>query len=316
MICALATAAAARGEEPRLETRVFTGERTAGRHMSTPVEASAPFSAVAVRWEGDGDPEAIRIRVRVSADATTWTAWQDVAMSGDVPVPSGLVTFDAPARYAQYELVAPSAAAGARSVTLSFIDPGTAPPAEPRERFLALAVNAPQIVSRTAWGCPDRQTSPLWPPRSTTVTHAIVHHTATRSDATDWAAEVRSVWTWHTKSNGWGDIGYNYLVDPNGTIYEGRAGGPGIIGAHFSCMNHNTVGVALLGTYSTAKPTAAARAALVRLLAWLAEQNRIDPKAVTFHGSSGLQLSTISGHRDGNISPNKCGGTTCPGDTL
>ncbi|HEX8619506.1 MAG TPA: N-acetylmuramoyl-L-alanine amidase [Thermoanaerobaculia bacterium] len=255
------------------------------------------------------------MRVRVSPDRVTWSPWQEVLLSHDAPVPSGLATFAMTARFAQYAVTA-NQTGSSGTVELSFVDPGPTPRQNPRERFLALGVAAPPVVSRTSWGCPEGQNSPRWPRQATTVTHAIVHHTATPSAGRDWAAEVRSIWKWHSSSNGWGDVGYNFLIDPNGTIYEGRAGGAGTIGAHFSCMNANTVGVALIGTYSVEKPTAAARASLVRLLAWLAEQNAIDPKAVRYHASSQLQLSTISGHRDGNLAPHKCGGSTCPGDTV
>src|SRR5437016_1926200 len=76
--------------------------------------------------------------------------------------------------------------------------------------------------------------------------------------ATDWAAVVRSIWVLHVQGNGWNDIGYNYLIDPNGVLYEGRGGGDGVMGAHFSCVNSGTMGVALLGTFSVVPAPAAA----------------------------------------------------------
>ena len=148
------------------------------------------------------------------------------------------------------------------------------------------------------------------------MTHVVVHHTAGANAVPDWPTEVRSIWYLHTFTNGWGDIGYNYLIDPNGVIYEGRAGGSYVIGAHFSCRNTNTAGIALLGTYSNVAPTNAALASLERLLAEICRRNGIDPTAFAYHGPSALNLPTIIGHRDGNSSPVTCSKTECPGDVL
>jgi hypothetical protein len=125
---------------------------------------------------------------------------------------------------------------------------------------------------------------------------------------------VRAIWRYHTVNNGWGDIGYNYLIDPTGVIYEGRAGGDGAIGAHFSCVNSNTMGISLIGTYTTASPSSAMMTALERLLADKVNALQVDPDSSSYHAPSQLNLNHISGHRDGNNSPTGCGATTCPGD--
>ena len=140
-----------------------------------------------------------------------------------------------------------------------------------------LAVSKPSIITRTQWGCPDGQDSPQWPAQYTTVSHLIVHHSGTPNTDTDWAARVRQILYYHRDSNGWGDIGYNYLIDPNGVIYEGRAGGDNVIGAHFSCMNGGTMGVCLLGTYEYVQPTQAAIESLENLLAWKCDQRNLNP---------------------------------------
>ena len=126
---------------------------------------------------------------------------------------------------------------------------------------IATTITKPAVVSRTSWGCPDGQGSG-WTPQYTTVTHLIVHHSATANTSSDWAATVRSIWNFHTNDRGWGDVGYNYLIDPNGVIYEGRAGGDNVIGAHFSCQNGGTMGVCMLGTFTSVSPTAAALSSL------------------------------------------------------
>jgi hypothetical protein len=113
-----------------------------------------------------------------------------------------------------------------------------------------------------------------------------------------------------------GDIGYNYLIDPNGIIYEGRAGGDNVIGAHFSCQNGGTMGVCMLGSFTNVPPTTAALTSLKRILAWKADQRGIDPLASVYHSGTRLTLPTICGHRDGNASTNTCTTTTCPGGAL
>jgi hypothetical protein len=179
------------------------------------------------------------------------------------------------------------------------------------------SVARPPIITRTAWGCPDGQSS-RWTPQYTTVTHLIVHHSATANSSSDWAAVVRGIWNYHTFTQGWGDIGYNYLIDPNGVVYEGRGGGDNVIGAHFSCQNGGTMGVCLLGSFTNVSPTPSALNGLKQLLAWKAEQRGLDPLGSSYHSGTRLTIPNISGHRHGNPAyPDRaCTSTTCPGDNL
>jgi uncharacterized repeat protein (TIGR01451 family) len=180
-----------------------------------------------------------------------------------------------------------------------------------------LTLSKPIIISRTDWGCPDGENSPEWEWKYTNVSHLILHHSATSNTNTDWGAHVLQIFYYHRDHNGWGDIGYNYLIDPNGVIYEGRAGGDNVIGAHFSCMNGGTMGVCLLGTFESIELTQAALNSLVDLLAWSCDQHELDPLATAYHISSQLTLPRICGHKDGNSSTAGCpSGTACPGAQL
>ncbi len=176
------------------------------------------------------------------------------------------------------------------------------------------------IVTRTEWGCPDGQDSPRGEPSYTTVTHIVLHHTATSNDAPRWDAVVRSIWNFHVFANSWKDIGYNYLIDPDGIIYEGRAGGDDVVGAHFICANQHTMGVALIGTFNTTEPSVSALNALENLLAWKCDQSGIDPIGSSWHPQTRLILNHILGHLDGNPAPPEsvaCPGfTQCPGEKL
>jgi flagellar hook assembly protein FlgD len=184
------------------------------------------------------------------------------------------------------------------------------------------AVGSPGIIPRTAWAGPSptayrRKVAPSY---ADAVRFAVVHHTAGASPATpeQSAAMVRAIAVYHVQANGWNDIGYNFLVDRFGQIFEGRYGGIDrpVVGAHAEGFNTGSVGVALIGTYSGAAPSAAAQSALVRLLAWRLDLAHVDPLAKLTYASGGnaeyragrsVALRVISGHRD-------TGFTSCPGD--
>ena len=183
------------------------------------------------------------------------------------------------------------------------------------------ATPEPAIVPRAAWGADERirRGDPSYAPR---IRFAIVHHTAgrnayTRSEA---AAIVKGIQLYHVRGNGWNDIGYNFLVDRFGTVYEGRYGGvdKAVVGAHARGFNTGSVGVAVLGTYSGGAPTKAAQSALTALLAWRLDVAHVDAVAFANVISGGSEryaanipvlLRAISGHRD-------TGFTECPGGAL
>ena len=170
----------------------------------------------------------------------------------------------------------------------------------------------PPVVTRTEWECPDGQITTHGSLSYTTVTHLIVHHTAmgVEEPSSDWPALVRSIWNFHILERGWADISYNYLIDPNGVIYEGRSGGDNVMGAHFSGVNAGTMAVALLGDFTAEAPTTYALNSLKEILAWKCDQCGLDPEGRSLHEASQLILNTISGHRDGPKA------TECPGETL
>ena len=180
---------------------------------------------------------------------------------------------------------------------------------------------SPPLISRAAWSANEaiRRAGPSY---ARNLQLAVVHHTAGTNSytAAQSAAIVRGIEVYHVKGNGWNDIGYNFLVDKYGQVFEGRYGGvdKNVIGAHAEGFNTGSVGVALIGTYQTTAPTAAEKTALVNLLAWRLDIAHVDPLSTLTFASGGnprfpagtpVFLRAVSGHRD-------TGFTTCPGAVL
>ncbi|WP_225831021.1 peptidoglycan recognition protein [Streptomyces sp. NK08204] len=182
----------------------------------------------------------------------------------------------------------------------------------------------PRIVPRSVWlDSTARRTQP--PPRyDDRVTAVFIHHTDSPNgyDCADAPRIIRYLYTGQTGARHWDDIGYNFLVDRCGTIYEGRAGGVErpVTGAHTQGFNHRTAGIAALGTFTAGVPVPRAMTdAIAALAAWKLGLADIDPRAhvrlVSSNGLSRYQAGTtvtlpaVAGHNDGFM-------TTCPGAAL
>ncbi len=195
--------------------------------------------------------------------------------------------------------------------------------------------SAQPIVTRDDWGANpaswdntssaniDSAARFVWNPVYYGVTRLVVHHTATVPNASNPAASVRAIYLYHSYIRGWGDIGYNFLIDQNGTIYQGKLGGDGTQGYHaFGAANRISVGISLIGDFTTTVPPPKQRAALIKLLA----------EKAAFYGFS-LKYSdggtakwrdssyTVFGHRtayiwNSGLSRWDSEQTACPGNTF
>jgi N-acetylmuramoyl-L-alanine amidase len=195
--------------------------------------------------------------------------------------------------------------------------PGTEPA---RAGVATAATTQPRIVSRAGWGA-DESIRRAAPSYSDTVKAAFVHHTVQTNSysPSESAALIRSDYLYHVKTRGWNDIGYNFVVDRYGRVFEGRYGGitRAVLGAHAGGFNTDSTGVALLGTFTTTPPTGPMVAALERLLAWKLDLTHVDPQGLTVLTSAGganvrypagrrVVVHTILGHGSTSY-------TTCPG---
>jgi len=293
--------------------------RTEDTKVSMRTRTAAGWSAWrAVEQSGDG-PDATSSEYRPGGRAYSDGQWLD-AGTADVQV-----RVDPPAATAGAEAAqAATAAVAANGLEAHMITPDlTATPGTegPRAGVATAATTRPRIISRAAWGANEsiRRANPDY---SDTVKAAFVHHTVQSNSypPSESAALIRSDYLYHVRTRGWNDIGYNFLVDRYGRVFEGRYGGVtrAVLGAHAGGFNTNSTGVALLGTFTSARPTTPMLAALHRLLAWKLDLTHVDPRGHTVLRSAGgantrypagrrVVVNTILGHRSTSY-------TTCPGN--
>ena len=126
---------------------------------------------------------------------------------------------------------------------------------------------------------------------------------------------MRGIYAYHVRTNGWNDIGYNFLIDRCGHVFEGRYGGitKPVVGAHARGFNTGSAGIAMIGTFTSAPPTRAARRSLRELIAWRLDlATSIPPRGLLMMTATGnerfpagarLRLRAVSGHRDTGARP-------------
>jgi N-acetylmuramoyl-L-alanine amidase len=267
------------------------------------------FNMVGLHWQGSGVPS---FRVRGVADR--WSRWYvaDDDWGRDGAWRKGQLEWTGAATAIQYRTHGRVTKLRAYFVNSTVEDVPL--------RRLSIA-NSPPIIPRSGWQA-DESIRRAAPHYATSLSFALVHHTVNSNNYTpaQSAAIVRGIEVYHVKGNGWDDIGYNFLVDKYGQVFEGRYGGVerNVIGAHSQGFNTGSVGVAVIGTFDKTGIPAAAESALEQLLSWRLDIAHIDPLSTLTVPSRGnsrfpsgipVFLRAISGHRDTYF-------TDCPGDSL
>ncbi|MCX5380577.1 peptidoglycan recognition protein [Streptomyces sp. NBC_00091] len=311
----LLVALAAVGDRPAGPPPPRGVTRTSAGAAAVLEDARTPFSMLAVTAPAGRGAQGGTYRVRARARASgAWSPW--------TVVEAGEPWWAGPS--AGVEVRADGA--GARlpaGLRLDLVDPGPGPAAgaEPAAYAVAGTAARPRIVPRAGWGAVENPGDPTVYGRE--VKAVFLHHTAQSNDydCADSPAVVRGLQALHQRVNGWKDLGYNYVVDKCGTVFEGRAGGSGrpVTGAHTLGFNNDTLGVAVIGRYSDREAEPAATAAVARLAAWALGRYGYDPAGtVTLTASidngrsragERVTVERISGHRDVFT-------TECPGTAL
>jgi hypothetical protein len=292
----------------------------AGQRTLAATAPPARFDLVGIHWQGSGS-----VQFRTRSVTGRWSGWHDAAPEAEDRPDAGTTER---ARAGRWQLGNPwwvgdsnrieyrlrGKVSRLRAHFVRSPDAGVPP------RTLQRA-GSPVIVPRSGWNA-DEKIRRGTPAYASNLRLAIVHHTAGGNGytAAQAPAIVRAIQLYHVKGNGWNDIGYNFLVDRFGTVYEGRFGGltRNVVGAHAEGFNTGSVGVAVLGEYSSLTVSGSAKDAVARLLAWRLDLAHVDPGSTQSFISGGnarfpsglpVFLRTVSGHRD-------TGFTDCPGTAL
>src|SRR5699024_542187 len=272
------------------------------------------FSMLGVTWDSGLSEDASEALVEVRwRSEGKWSDWTELHMDPQ-PVQDGRAGTEprwvGKSDAAQVRVLSESKTKP-KGLQLVTIDPGKSPELEPA----AAGVSQPKIIKRSSWGAkPKRNCSS---PIRAKLKGAVVHHTAGSNSYTKAQSRgiVKSAQAYHMQGRGWCDIGYNFLVDKYGQVFEGRAGGvtksgkiikQNVRGAHAGGfqVNTNTMGVSLIGSFGKSKHTKAMRKSLLQLISWRFQQNKLLAKGKITVG--GISLQRISGHRD-------VVDTACPG---
>lgn len=312
--------------------------------IEVPFKNVNPFLALAPMWMADGDyPGQAEIDFRFSRDGSEWSDWLHLHLehvSRDNGQHYGDLAFaEKETRFVQYRFrILRDEERGAPVISrvgLYFIHPGVSDEALKQEMLnkswenrnkkrikkendvlergtQTADLSLPSYVPRTSWGAPLGLSNTAG--RSiTTVTHIVVHHSGSNTVSSDFPAVVRSYYNWHVGGRGWADIGYNWLVDGNGVIYQGRAfhtsGNRDVVGAHAAPYNTGTMGICAIGNYQSSGPVSALRSSMEEMIAWKANERNINPEGRPHHASTNTTRPAIMGHRDASS-------TGCPGDFL
>jgi hypothetical protein len=294
------------------------------------ISLGRPAALVAVGWTA---PKRTRIELRARRADGRWGPWGLASTCAghegdgvDAGTPIGEGTWVGACSELQLrsdgavhgvELVCVAAEAG--TVADALAKPGRLP-------YVATALPAgpgqPPIIARQAWA--EAGHPPHGGPFYGGIELGFVHHTENPNgySAAEVPAMLRAIYAFHVHGRGWFDIGYNFVVDDFGRIWEARAGGVDapVIGAQAGDWNSISFGVAVLGTFDGVLPSRAALRALERLLAWkmslsglpvlgriAAVVARDDVRDTQFHTGEHIHLPRIAGHRDGDA-------TDCPGE--
>ncbi len=296
-----------------------------------------PADLVGVQWSG---PATAGVKLRYRLAGGGWSRWASAAGHGHGPEgPSGPPVGDpvwtggarmlqlaagVPLQGVRLHLVDVSDGVGARRQARSgagALAAAALPLAGPP---LAAGPGQPAIIARRAWA--RGVSHPRVAPEYGAVRLAFVHHTENPNgySPAEVPAMLRAIYAFHRFVNGWNDIGYNFVVDLYGRIFEARAGGiqEPVVGAHAGGYNLVSTGVAVLGSFMSTPISTPARRSLERLLAWKLALHgvpaagrltvRVNPAGASysrFPANASVSLPHIAGHRDADS-------TDCPGNVL
>jgi putative cell wall-binding protein len=338
---------------------ILTSDSTSqdGVYLSPVIKSDITFTDVGVHWKnglGTQDPTGTKILIRYSTDGNNWSAWKkanpDEALAEPGSTDTGKdneifsqLVYAEKSNYFQYQVQLDGNGKNkVKDIKVTFINSEDGPKQEVKKSSLwetildksfASEVLPSDVVSRASWGADESLRSingvETWPREFVPVTHLFVHHTDTPTNDPNPPARIRSIYYYHTVTNGWGDIAYNAIIGSDGKIYEGRKGKddevltPNVVGAGTYGFNKGGYSISVMGEYETSPLPANIRQKLVEMLAFEAKANSIDPTGISNFSRNYVisdpniptvdyNVNNISGHKDSKYTP----GTLCPGDYI
>lgn len=293
-------------------------------HNPRPGRIALPFAATHVAWSWRGEEEDPGIEIR-----STGGTWEAVGVAHDLE--QGRRHYTAVmaigrVRSFEWRWKAPD---GIKALTLDYLNTVDGP-LRAAEVSRDAPAGQPVIVTRAEWGADEsvKKTSGSCKRTFFPVQQLFVHHTAGANYDTGGAATMRAIYWYHTVRRGWCDLGYNFVIGWDGTIFEGRwarryaswelhssenRSGEAVAGAHVAGFNSGSVGISVMGNFTNVDAPPAVRRSLAELLAWESDRHDLDPlgRHVYRNPETGAKrrLPFIAGHRD-------AGATSCPGDRL
>src|SRR5674476_1322202 len=283
----------------------------------TPVQdVAGAVTVVGVTWPKGGVAAGGQFQIRTLSGAT-WSQWQQLTVidgGRDGTATAGTDPYVVTGA-SKYELRSLTTQAKApTSASVQAIDPGTSSADNVAQApgGASATTAKPTIYTRAQWGA--NESLMQWGPSYGKISVGFVHHTDSSNDYTPDQVPgiIRGIYAYHAQTLGWGDIGYNFLVDRFGRIWEGRYGGMDkpVIGGQVYNYNQVSTGVSAIGTFTSAAVPQAMTDALKRILAWKLSLAGIPATGASpIQAPNGTNIQRISGHRD-------VGGTTCPGDSM
>jgi hypothetical protein len=286
-------------------------------------------NAAVLKWDQPSDqPVGTQFR---TFNGKQWSPWLDASSDDDrkdnTPAPTSTLLLSNNIQQLQYRLTIRGTSAAPTTMdpakfSIETIDSTHGPSPTKKTAWQHVASlfgfgkkasarpGGPPILSRLSWGSPEPYDSPRWTPEYRPLNRIIVHHTVTTADA-DSAATVRAIWYYHANTLGWGDIGYNYLVDQWGNIFQGRwyddnyafATNQDVVGGHAYGNNYGTSGIAAIGDFTNTDPSNSLLHYIGELAAYKGGPYQLNPAEGTTYGGN------LVGHRD-------VLSTACPGQRL
>ncbi|MBB2943879.1 hypothetical protein FB565_003608 [Actinoplanes lutulentus] len=297
-----------------------TGGQGAGSAEESSTGTGGQGGGVAVTESASPDPSASTAVSEAPTEEATTTAPTTAttttapAATAATTTPAVTTTTTAPATT--------TVPAPAKTTTAATTAPTTAPTTSPvPTSTVPVKAQFPAYVNRKGWSADETIVKSI--SIGTEVKALWVHHTATTNDyaCSESAAIVRSIQTYHVKSNGWSDIGYNYLLDKCGKLFEGRKGGveTPVVGAHTQGFNTNYAAISVIGNFETAASNSTIEKVIGQVAAARLGKYNYNPTSsvtVTAGSANGkyaagakVTIQRVSGHRDADA-------TACPGKNL